>query len=31
MKQRTLTSFEKFGKTTRSAQFLLNLDQIIRS
>ncbi len=29
MKQQTLTSFEKFGKTTRRAQFLLDLDWII--
>ena len=29
MKQQTLTSFEKFGKTTRRAQFLLDMDQII--
>ena len=29
MKQQTLTGFEKFGKTTRRAQFLLNMDRII--
>ncbi|CAG0938575.1 hypothetical protein GPROT2_00289 [Gammaproteobacteria bacterium] len=29
MKQQTLTSFEKFGKTTRRAQFLLDMDQIM--
>ena len=29
MKQQTLTSFEKFGKTTRRAQFLLDMDRII--
>jgi len=29
MKQQTLTGFEKFGKTTRRAQFLLDMDRII--
>ena len=29
MKQQRLTSFEKFGKTTRRAQFLLDMDRII--
>lgn len=29
MKQQTLTSFEKFGKTTRRAQFLLDMERII--
>lgn len=29
MKQQTLRSFEKFGKTTRRAQFLLDMDRII--
>ncbi len=29
MKQQTLAGFEKFGKTTRRAQFLLDMDQII--
>ena len=29
MKQQTLTSFEKFGKTTRRAQFLSDMDRII--
>jgi transposase, IS5 family len=29
MKQQTLTGFEKFGKTTRRAQFLADMDRII--
>jgi transposase, IS5 family len=29
MKQHTLTGFEKYGKTTRRAQFLADMDQII--
>lgn len=29
MKQQTLAGFEKFGKTTRRAQFLLDMDRII--
>jgi transposase, IS5 family len=29
MKQQTLTGFEKFGKTTRRAQFLSDMDRII--
>ena len=29
MKQRTLTGFEKYGKTTRRAQFLADMEQII--
>ena len=29
MKQQTLTGFEKYGKTTRRAQFLADMDQII--
>src|SRR2546422_195161 len=29
MKQTTLTGFEKFGKTTRRAQFLADMDKII--
>ncbi len=29
MKQQTLTGFEKYGKTTRRAQFLSDMDQII--
>ena len=29
LKQQTLSSFEKFGKTTRRAQFLLDMDRII--
>jgi IS5 family transposase len=29
MKQQTLTGFEKFGKTTRRAQFLADMDKII--
>ena len=29
MKQQTLMGFEKFGKTTRRAQFLANMDRII--
>lgn len=29
MKQQTLTGFEKYGKTTRRAQFLANMNQII--
>ena len=29
MKQQTLTSFEKYGKTTRRAQFLLDMDRVI--
>jgi hypothetical protein len=28
MKQQTLTGFEKYGKTTRSAQFLADMDKI---
>lgn len=29
MKQTTLTGFEKYGKTTRRAQFLLDMDRVI--
>ena len=29
MKQQTLSGFEKFGKTTRRAQFLSDMDRII--
>jgi transposase, IS5 family len=29
MKQQTLTGFEKYGKTTRRAQFLANMDRIV--
>ncbi len=29
MKQQTLTGFEKYAKTTRRAQFLADMDQII--
>jgi transposase, IS5 family len=29
MKQQTLTGFEKFGKTTRRAQFLADMDRIV--
>lgn len=29
MKQHTLTGFEKFGKTTRRAKFLSDMDRII--
>src|ERR1700727_941915 len=29
MKQQTLTGFEKYGKTTRRAQFLADMDKII--
>jgi hypothetical protein len=29
MKQQTLTGFEKYGKTTRRAQFLGDMDRII--
>jgi hypothetical protein len=29
MKQTTLTGFEKYGKTTRRAQFLSDMDKII--
>jgi hypothetical protein len=29
MKQQTLTGFEKYGKTTRRAQFLSDMDRII--
>ena len=29
MKQQTLTGFEKYGKTTRRAQFLADMNQII--
>ena len=29
MKQQTLTGFERFGKTTRRAQFLADMDKII--
>ncbi len=29
MKQQTLAGFEKFGKTTRRAQFLSDLDRIV--
>jgi len=29
MKQQTLTGFEKFGKTTRRAQFLADMDPIV--
>ena len=29
MKQQTLSGFEKFGKTTRRAQFLADMDRII--
>jgi IS5 family transposase len=29
MKQTTLMGFEKYGKTTRRAQFLADMDQII--
>ena len=29
MKQQTLMGFEKFGKTTRRAQFLTDMDRII--
>lgn len=29
MKQRTLTGFEKYGKTTRRAQFLAEMDRIV--
>ena len=29
MKQQTLTGFEKFGKTTRRAQFLSDMDRIL--
>jgi hypothetical protein len=29
MKQQTLTGFEKFGKTTRHAQFLADMDRIV--
>jgi IS5 family transposase len=29
MKQQTLTGFEKYGKTTRRAQFLADMDRII--
>ena len=30
MKQQTLTGFEKYGKTTRRAQFLADMDHVIR-
>ena len=29
MKQTTLTGFERYGKTTRRAQFLADMDKII--
>lgn len=29
MKQQTLTGFERYGKTTRRAQFLAQMDQIV--
>jgi hypothetical protein len=29
MKQQTLTGFEKYGKTTRRAKFLADMDRII--
>jgi len=29
MQQQTLSGFEKYGKTTRRAQFLADMDQII--
>src|SRR5205807_134981 len=29
MKQQTLTGFEKYGKTTRRAQFLADMDRVI--
>ena len=29
MKQQTLTGFEKYGKTTRRAQFLHEMDQVV--
>jgi IS5 family transposase len=29
MKQQTLTGFEKYGKTTRRAKFLTDMDRII--
>src|SRR6204780_2961026 len=29
MKQQTLTGFEKYGKTTRRAQFLADMDKIV--
>ena len=29
MKQHTLTGFEKYGKTTRRAKFLADMDRII--
>jgi IS5 family transposase len=29
MKQQTLTGFEKYGKTTRRAQFLADMDRIV--
>jgi hypothetical protein len=29
MKQQTLTGFEKYGKTTRRAQFLADMDKIM--
>ncbi len=29
MKQQTLTGFEKYGKTTRRAQFLSDMDRTI--
>jgi hypothetical protein len=30
MKQQTLTGFEKFGKTTRRAQFLADMERVIQ-
>lgn len=29
MKQQTLAEFEKYGKTTRRAQFLAEMDQVV--
>ena len=29
MKQQTLSAFEKYGKTTRRAQFLAEMDQVL--
>ena len=29
MKQQTLTGFQKYGKTTRRAQFLADMDRIV--